>query len=381
MFKKSEMEMETVTGMETGMEIERESFFSRFVRKKNALDDAQSFSLFCGTFASLINRGYSPVRAVCAIADAAYSRGGKKKELMKHIYSIAEQLRDGISLKDAFEAEDYFPDEFTAIVGAGEKSGKLDSTLKSYSEYLSAYITVKKSFRGAMTYPTIMLSAIVIAIFGFGAFLVPGILTEIMRKAGKTVSDLILPGKFLFALSYLVNIAGKPGAVLLCLGTLYWMWGPGRRKVEKLFLLVPAMSRLFIRLSWATWMRTMAMCLMSGMSMRESLEACTTTSPPELADDYDDVVESTLEGSPLSKEMKDRDADMLLCLSIEMAEESGSVPEMMLNVSDQYVAGMEIEIKQAASAMEPIVIAILTILGGGIVMSLMLTILSLSFGR
>lgn len=341
-----------------------------------ASDNPVQFSLFVSNFGSLVERGFKPVEAMRAL-NKSYGRM-KSTLLSEAIEDIVTSVEDGMSLAEAFRETNYFPEDFVSMLASGEKSGSLALVMKQYLKYLNTYQTANKAFRSAMTYPLVMLSAIVVAIFGFAGFLVPSALEPMLMKSRKTVSQLNASGQFLFMLSSIVSFAGPVGTVLMIIGSLYWIWKPGRPHIEKIFFLIPSMRNLFFRLSWATFLKSLSMCLVSGLTLYESLEACQNQSPKDIYDAYDEILDEVKSGESLSGQFDKNGVDALITLSVDSGEQSGQLAVMADSIAEQYVSGMEQEIKQASSSLEPILIVVLAAVGGGLAGTLMMTIMSLT---
>lgn len=343
---------------------------------KKASDDAVQFALFVSNLASLVERGFKPVEAL-RVLDEAYGKS-KPTPLSQAVEQIVEDLESGASIAEAFTDTDFFPEDFISLLSAGEVSSSLVPVLRQYSRYLTTYQTANRAFRSAMTYPLVMLSAIVAAVIGFTGFLIPRMLLPMVQRANKPIEALPMAGQVLFKISEVVSFAGPVGALLLGAGILYYIWKPGRKHIEKLFLLIPAMRRLFHRLSWATYLKSLSMLLSSGLLLRESLEACEVLAPSNIRPVYDDIVQAVEEGGTLSGQFAEHEVDSLITLSVESGEKSGQLSEMADSMAEQYMAGMEQEIKQASSSLEPVVIVLLAVVGGSMAGGLMMTIMSLS---
>lgn len=337
--------------------------------KKQALNNPVGFSIFATGLASLLDAGFTPFGALEALRNA----GTDGAEPLDEVLSA---MSSGSTIGEAFLSADYYPPDFCALVDAAERTGRLGHALRDYASYLTVFQTAKKSFRGALTYPLVMTTGIIAAIFAFGGFLVPGFLFEMAKKKGVALSEAGAPGMFLSALSSLVGWGGPIVTVLMCVGLIYWIWGPGRSKVEGVFLAVPAMKALFRRLSWASYMKMLSMCLSSGLILTEAVETCEGMAPKEVAND--DVLNELASGISLSEVWENMGADGLVCLLSETGTRGGNLPAMFDSLSLQYMSGMEQEIKQTAAIIEPIVIAALAVVGGTLAGSLMLTVMKLA---
>lgn len=341
------------------------------MKRRTALNNSIRFSLFTSSLASLLDTGFTPFAALSAYTES----NDADDEFLDVLREVTESMQKGEPIGKSFVDTEYFPEDFCSIVESGERSGTLSSCLREYGQYLNTFQSAQRSFRSALTYPLVMMSALVIAVFVFGGFLIPKTLLPLLAARKLSMTDLGLPGMILQVIS-LVSFGGQFVTIILMLATIYWMWIPGRKKIESLFLGIPAMKRLFNRLSWSVYMKVLSMCMRSGMRMTESVNASESSAPPEL--EGEDVEKRLQSGDSLAEIWQDAGVDRLICLLVRTGTRGGELPEMLENTAHQYMAGMEQEIKQASSAIEPIVIGLLAGVGGTIVSSLMMAIFKLS---
>jgi type IV pilus assembly protein PilC len=101
----------------------------------------------------------------------------------KVIAAITKDVEGGIALGDAFaKYPDVFSDIYVNMIKAGEAGGILDEILKRLAAQVEQESSMRKKIKGAMTYPTVILSITVIAFFGITMFVLP--------KMGKILTDL-----------------------------------------------------------------------------------------------------------------------------------------------------------------------------------------------
>lgn len=347
----------------------------RFRRRRNsALEMSDSFSMAVRLFGYLIRDGYTPAAAVESIARQT------KEELGDAMGAVARNIRTGDSISDAIRKTDFFPSEFSGIVLAGEKSGKLPEALDSYSFYLDKVINMKKSFTAALRYPSFMLSFVSC----MGIFLLVGITPKIIEMAeSMNVSVASLPpaSRALFAFYSGVSSFGTVIPIGIALLFAYYMFlGRGRAHIIAAISFIPQVREINHKLSWSQWLLLMSICIKSGLSIPDSILSSSENRPREMRGEgvMDDMLDSLRAGQSLSVEMEQVGAPDTISEMVGISERTGRVDDVMDSLAKQYLFQLEFEIRSVAAVIEPIVIAVATGIGAGIAGVVATTIMSIS---
>jgi MSHA biogenesis protein MshG len=343
-------------------------------RIKNALEDIDQFTMLARMLGFLVKDGYAPAVAVELLGkQASGSMAMALREAVKGIKS-------GQSLSVSFRNTGFFPEEFCSTLAAGEKNGQIPGSMDSYVTYLENIVTMNRSMKSALRYPSFMLSFMAVMGTFLLIFVTPK-LQEMCTSMNVPVYKLPLVTRALFKVYSIATVMTQWPLVVAAIVFAYYMFfGKGKDHMIKLLAVLPQIKSIHYRLAWSQWLLLGAACLKSGMRLIEMLQTVKNTPPPEMLDpaDYGDVLRNVNGGQSLSAELARLDAPIHVAQSIGIAEHSGRVGEAMESIARQYLYSLSYDTKAVGAIMEPVVIAVATFVGGGIAGIFIMTVLAIS---
>ncbi len=333
--------------------------------------------VFAGNLSSMITAGLSLSRAL-----GVMERQTANKRFREVIHDLLEKINSGTSLSQALEAhQDIFPPVFTAMVGAGEESGKLPEALKIVSEQLSKTYELRRKIKGAMIYPTIIISLVSVLGVTMMIYLVP-ILTKTFKGLGVELPTstrlLIFSGQLLA--DYIAFFVG--GLVVLIVGLVLWYRSAsGQKAFDYLYLRLPVVSLMTKETNSAVMMRTISSLITAGVSMVDSLKITERVLQNYY---YKQVLRRALDevqkGIALSETVR-KSGDLFPPLVVEMVEvgeETGNLPQMMLRGATFYEEEIDQATKNLSSVVEPLIMIVIGLAVGFFAVSLIGPMYSLS---
>ena len=301
--------------------------------------------------------------------------------LRKVLGSLRRSVEEGECFSTALSHHPkLFDKTYVSLVRASEASGKMGAMLDRIASYLRAEVETIGKVRAAMAYPAVMM---VMAI-GVTNFLVTYMLPELTPIFSSRGAEFPTPTKIMMGISdVLIDhwyfwLAGAIAA-----GTAYFLGRKttlGRQILDTAKIHLPILGSLFRKVTISRSIRTLGTMLSSGVPMLDALKLC-----GEVAGNYqyemlwqkvrDEVTAGrriceVLQGTPL--------IPPVLIQMIASGEETGKLDYVLERVSSYYDREVEMAIKTATSLIEPIMIAAMGVVVGGIGMALLLPIFSLS---
>lgn len=318
--------------------------------------------IFARNLSAMLEAGLPLSRALGAIA--RQTRSPKLKYVIQH---LMQDVRKGSSLHDALVRHGKaFPDLFVAMVHAGEEGGTLPSALESVAQQMDKSYQLKKKVRGAMIYPGVVLSAMVLIGFLMMTQVVPTLkktFDELGAELPPTTQAIISISDFLvnnILLSIAIIIAVVVGFITL-LRTPH-----GKRLYHTIILRIPVIGGIAREVQAARFARTLASLLASGVSIVQALEitaeVVSNTLHKEVVLSARGIVEK---GEPMSGIFNRRE-DLFPPLVGEMlavGEETGEVSAMLGRVADFYEGEVEQKTKNMSTIIEPF---LMLIIGAGV---------------
>jgi type IV pilus assembly protein PilC len=340
---------------------------------KVKLDDLLIFSR---QLATLIDAGIPLVHAMGILSDQI-----ENKNLKSVVVTVRQDISAGMSFCDALgKHPKVFSDFFINMVKAGESSGQLDDVLDRLASYLEKSAALTRKIRSSLVYPSVVVT-MAMAITAVLLLKVVPTFKGIFDTLGGTLP---LPTRILIGISDLFRLYFLfVAATLIILGFLFKKYintKKGRYNFDKTKLKAPILGTLFRKVAVAKFARTFSTLVRSGVSILNALEIVSKTSGNKVVEEA--VVNSSVsvkEGEPLSKPLsKSGVFPPMVCAMINVGEQTGQLEKMLSKIADFYDEQVDAATSALTSMIEPLVIAFLGIVIGGIVISLFLPIFKIT---
>ncbi len=286
---------------------------------------------------------------------------------------VEARIKSGAALSEALAAQgETFPRVYTASILAGERSGSLDEVLRRYINYTKSVAALRRKVRSALTYPVILLCAAVILISVLTTYVIPQFST-LYENVG---AELPLLTVVVVGLSSWVrgNLYWIAPVLLLGIGWLfYWRrTETGRRTMDRLILRLPIIGELVRQMTTAQFARSLATLLAGGITIVEAFQiALSSINNRELLRTTEPALPKIREGKSFTDSLAATGWVPELAIDmIGVGERSGSLREMLEEVSGFYDAETEVRLGQLTTFIEPAILIGM----GGIVVTILLAI-------
>lgn len=321
--------------------------------------------MFAHNLAAMTRAGLSLSRALSILE--RQSTRVRFKEVMN---ALAETIKKGGTLAHAMgEFPGEFSSLFVSMVRAGEESGGLSDALEVVGRQMKKNHELIKKVKGAMIYPSIVISVMVLVGFVMSVKVVPTLtatFTELSVELPAATKILIAVSDALHHHALLVFAGG----VLLVLLFVYGMrTKQGRRAKDTLFLHVPLIGGLIREFNAARTARTLSSLLSSGVDIVQSLsitrDVLQHTRFKEILDTASQRVQKGVQLSVLfSKGRAETLYPILFSEMIAVGEETGKVSDMLEEVALYYEGEVEAATKNMSTIVEPILMLIVGVVVG-----------------
>jgi general secretion pathway protein F len=297
------------------------------------------------------------------------------------LQSLRDEVRGGASLSQALERRPkLFSKLYSNMVRAGEASGALGMVLTRLTEFQEKARELRQTVTSALTYPSIVLVAAVASIVMMIVVVLPQFeaMFKDSKKALPEVTAMVLNGgQWLRANGWMVPLFAFGAWFLLRA----WLKTPrGRYRWDARKLNLPIFGELSQKIEVARFARTLATLLHSGVSLLPALNIVKdTVTNTVLAASLDGVTAKLREGRGLSAPLMETGLYPKLAVHmVKVGEETGRLPEMLTNVADIYDKDVQVTVKRLVTLIEPLLILGLAVVVGGMIVSVLLGIMSVS---
>jgi type IV pilus assembly protein PilC len=296
------------------------------------------------------------------------------------ILATRTDVESGASLADAMRKHPKtFDALFTNMVAAGEAGGILDTILKRLATYIEKAVKLAGQVKSAMVYPV---AVVVIAGAVVGVILWKVIPTFAALFSGLG-ADLPMPTRVVIALSdnlvryFPIIIVGAGAAGYFF--KKYYATEPGRRVVDATVLKMPILGQIMRKIAVARFCRTLSTLISSGVPILDGLEITAKTSGNAVVEDAIMVTRKSIErGETISVPLKETKVfPPMVTQMIGVGEATGALDTMLAKIADFYEEEVDTAVAGLLTLLEPIMIAMLGIVVGGIVIAMYLPIFDL----
>jgi len=345
-------------------------------RRRGKPITALDISLFTRQLATLIKAGIPLLQALEVIA-----KGFERPAMRQMVTELAQDISAGTNLATAMRKQPaYFDALFCNLIDAGEQAGALDVVLQRVATYKEKTEALKKKVKKAMTYPT---AVVLVALLVSGILLIEVVpqFQELFRSF-----DAQLPA-YTLAVIALSQMLVQYGVWLFaggCLGLLAfghrYKRAPGlRQRIDRWLLKLPVIGTLLHLSAIARFARTLATLLAAGVPLLQSLRAVAGATGNHV---YKEAVlrlqQQVATGSQIHVAMSA--TGVFPGMAIQMTaigEESGTLDDMLNHVATYYESEVDSLVDNLTTLMEPLIMAVLGVLVGGLVIAMYLPIFKL----
>ena len=337
--------------------------------------NAKNLAVFTRQFSVMIDAGLPLVQCLEILGTQE-----EDKNFSHVILATRADVESGMSLADAMKRHPKtFDPLFTNMIAAGEAGGILDTILSRLATYIEKAVKLKNQVKSAMIYPV---AIIVIAAVVVGVILWKVIPTFASLFAGLG-AELPLPTRVVIMLSNNLVRFGPfliVGLVAASFGfKTYYGTPKGRRVVDAFALKLPIMGMLIRKIAVARFCRTLSTLLASGVSILEALDITARTSGNAIVEEGIQTTRKSIErGETIAQPLKDTAVfPPMVVQMIGVGEATGALDTMLAKIADFYEEEVDVAVAGLLTLLEPLMIALLGGIVGGIVVAMYMPIFDL----
>ena len=324
----------------------------------------------------LLKAGLPIIQALDTILERIDS--GKLSDILK---DVREDIKGGRSLSEALmRFPRAFPHLYVASIIAGERTGDLPMTIKRFNLYLKKTEVMKKKLIGALVYPGILVTVAAIAITVLLIYVVPTF-SQVYADAGSQLpGPTLLLIKFTgFLRKFFILFVGLVAGTVIFFRS-WALTEKGRYTIDSYKLKLPMIGEMWRKYSLTSFTRTLATVIGSGIPIVESLKMVVgTLNNVILERKMLTAVTRVEEGTRLSVAL---DGEHLMpSLAIRMlgvGETSGSLEEMLVEISEYFEEELEERLGVLAASIEPAIMIVMGLIIGAIIITMYLPVFKIA---
>jgi len=343
-------------------------------KKRGKMLTEKALAVFCGQIGLILRSGinlYDGVASMAEDADDAHS-----KELLEQ---IAEQLKDYVTLHAALKSTGIFPDYMVSMVDIGEKTGRLEDVMQSLSLYYEREDRLKKRIKSAVLYPTVLVSMMAVVIIVLLSRVMP-VFEQVFQDLGTSMSDMavVLMNIGIAASKYSMIILGAL-AVAVAAFWLYSRTESGGAVFARLGARFPLTRRLSQKISAGRFASALSLMLSSGYDTEQALRIIPAVVPNDyVKEKISQIGEMAAGGASLAEAIGRAGIFTgLYAKMVSLGFKTGANDEVMKKIAAVYEEESEDSLNNIVSVLEPALVAVLAVVIGVILISVMLPMIGI----
>ncbi len=335
----------------------------------------KNLAVFTRQFSVMIDAGLPLVQCLDILGNQE-----EDKNFAAVILHTRSDVEAGASLADAMKRHPKtFDPLFTNMIAAGEAGGILDTILKRLATYIEKAVKLKAQVKSAMIYP--------IAIVTIAGLVVTVILWKVIPTFATLFAGLgaelpFLTRMVIAASNLLVQFMPF---IIITLGLLayafkmYYATEGGRRVVDGIVLKLPVLGDIMRKIAVARFCRTLSTLMTSGVPILDGLEITAKTAGNAIIEDALFEVRRSIErGETVAGPLKTTGVfPGMVVQMIGVGEATGALDTMLAKIAEFYEEEVDTAVAGLLTLLEPVMIAFLGIVVGGIVVAMYLPIFGL----
>ena len=323
--------------------------------------------------ATMMKAGVPLVQSFDIVADGLENKG-----LQELVMSIRNDISSGTSFAGALRRHPrHFDDLYCNLVESGEKAGALESMLDRIATYLEKTEILKKKVKKAMTYP---IAVIVVALI-VTAILLVKVVPQFEALFQGFGADLPIFTQMVVNLSEWMQ-AWWFVVLLGIAGTIFAFKEANRRSqkfsdaMDRVSLKLPVVGEILDKSAVAKFGRVLSTTFAAGVPLVDALDSVAgATGNAIYRDAIQKIKNDVSSGTQLQASMRQVDVFPVMAVQLTaIGEESGNLDEMLAKVADHYEAVVDDMVDNLTALMEPMIMAVLGVLVGGLIIAMYLPI-------
>jgi type IV pilus assembly protein PilC len=296
------------------------------------------------------------------------------------ILQTRADVENGQSLADAMSKHPKsFDALFSNMIAAGEAGGILDTILKRLATYIEKAVKLKGQVKSAMVYP--------IAVIVIAALVVAAILWKVIPTFATMFAslgaELPLPTRIVIAMSN--GLVRYGWIAIVAIGAIGWFFRQyystesGKRTIDGIVLRLPILGLIMRKIAVARFCRTLSTLLSSGVPILDGLDITARTSGNKIIEEAILSTRKSIEGgNTISAPLKETNVfPPMVVQMIAVGEATGALDTMLGKIAEFYEEEVDTAVAGLLTLLEPVMIAFLGVVVGGIVIAMYLPIFDL----
>lgn len=337
----------------------------------------KDIAIFTRQMATMLTAGLPVVQSFDIVA-----KGSENATMKELILKVKTDVESGTNLTEALSKHPlYFDSLYCSLVGAGEQAGILDTLLEKIATYKEKIESIKGKIKSALTYPT----AIVVVAFIITAILLIFVIPQFESLFQDFGADLPALTKMVIEMSKVFTewwwlIFGSIIGTVVGFGYAYKRSIKMQHAMDRALLKAPVVGDIIRKATMARFARTLATMFAAGVPLVDALDSVAGAAGNAVYEQGTREIQAEVStGTQLQAAMESTQLfPNMVVQMVAIGEESGELDTMLGKIADIFEEEVDAAVDALSSLLEPIIMAFLGIVVGGMVVAMYLPIFKLA---
>lgn len=308
-------------------------------------------------------------------------KGANNPGVSKLLNDVRNDVASGSSLSQAFSKHPlHFDRLFCNLVNAGEQAGILDNLLERLAMYKEKMLALKSRIKSAMFYPISVMVVASVVITVMMLFVIPEF-KKVFANFGADLPapTLVVVGISDFFVTYWYLVLGIPIGAIVAIAYMYKRSPSLQNFVDRTVLKLPIIGDIILKATVARWTRTLSTMFAAGVPLVEALDSVGGAAGNQVYLQATKGIQNDVSaGTSLTVSMQNANVfPSMVVQMVSIGEESGQLDSMLSKISEFYEEEVDAAVGALSTLMEPIIMAFLGVVIGGLVVAMYLPIFKL----
>lgn len=309
-------------------------------------------------------------------------KGHENPSMQQLLLTVKEDIESGTAMNIALSKHPlYFDQLYCNLVAAGEQAGILDALLDKIATYKEKIEAIKGKIKSALFYPAAVLVVAFIITAILLIFVIPQFESLFKGFGGDlpALTQMVINMSKVFQ-EYWWAIFGGLGGAIYAAGYFYKRSIPAQHAMDRFILRAPIVGVIIKKATIARFARTLSTMFAAGMPLVEALDSVAGAAGNRVYFDGVMAIKNDIStGMQLQAAMNSTELfPNMVIQMVAIGEESGELDTMLSKVADFYESEVDDAVAALSSLLEPLIMAVLGVLVGGLVIAMYLPIFKMA---
>jgi type IV pilus assembly protein PilC len=341
--------------------------------------NSKDLAIFTRQFSVMIDAGLPLVQCLDIL-----SQQQQNKYFQQVLAQVRQDVEEGSTLAAAMARHPKVFDQlYSNMVDAGETGGILDLILQRLSTFIEKIVKLKRDVVSALIYPAAVIILAIVAVAVIMIVVIPQFQTIFLGLLGPG-EPLPLPTRIVVGISNFLAGWGGLAILVVVIGTavglnFYYKTPSGRKRIDTIFLKLPIIGSIFLKIAISRFSRTLSTLLSSGVPILQSLDITARTAGNVVIENAILNVRTAVEqGKSFVEPLRASELfPHMVSQMVGIGEQTGALDSMLGKIADFYEQEVDSAIANLLTLIEPVLIGFLGVTIGSIVIAMYLPMFTL----